>query len=220
MKDLVIVGCGGFGREVVEIIKLINEIEPTWNFMGFVDDNEQATTIENYNLIGGLEELYNMADKVYACIAIADIDSRKRLADECEKHGVRFATIVSPDIKIRGDLCTIGEGSIVATGCSMAINSHIGRHCILNTGAGLGHDTVVGDFVDLMPEAVAMGDVHIGNYCYFGVRATVINGISITEHCTVGACGCVIKDLTEPGTYVGVPVKMVRPYCRNEEVKS
>jgi len=212
MKDLVIVGCGGFGREVVEFINLINDVEPTWNFLGFVDDNKEAKTVEGYNIIGGLEDLYKMADKVYACIAIADIGSRKRLADECEKHGVKFATIVSPDLKVRGKLCTIGEGSIIATGCELAINSHVGKHCILNTGAGLGHDTVIGDFVDMMPFTAVMGDVHIGSYCYFGVRSTVINGMKIADHCTIGACGCVIKNLEESGTYVGVPVKLVRPY--------
>lgn len=212
MKNLVIIGSGGFGREVVEFINMINDVEPTWNFIGFVDDNPEATTIEGYNFIGGLDELYKIAETTYACVAIADIGSRKRIVDECEKHNVKFATIVSPDIKIRGKLCTIGEGSIIATGCELAINSHVGKHCILNTGAGLGHDSVCGDFCDMMPYAMAMGSVNIGNYCYLGVRATVINGINITEHCTIGACGCVVKSLEEAGTYVGVPVKMVRPY--------
>jgi len=212
MKDLVIIGCGGFGREVVEIVNLINEKEPTWNFIGFIDDNESATTIEDFNIIGGLDKLYEIKDKVFACIAIADLGSRKRIADDCYKHGVKFATIISPDLKQRGNLCTIGEGTIITTGCEMAINSHIGKHCIFNTGSGIGHDTIVGDFVDMMPYAVAMGDVKISSFCFLGVRSTVINGLSITEHCTVGACGCVIKDLEEPGTYVGVPVKLVRPY--------
>lgn len=115
MKNLVIIRCGGFGREVVEYVKLINEEEPTWNFLGFVDDNEEAATVEGYNILGGLDELYKMADKVFSCIAIADIDARRRIVRECEQHGVRCATIVSPDMKQFGDLCTIGEGSIIAT---------------------------------------------------------------------------------------------------------
>ena len=154
-----------------------------------------------------------MADKVFACIAIANIDARKRIAYECEQHGVRFATIVSPDMKRFGDLCTIGEGSIIATDCVMAINSHVGKHCILNMGTTLGHDTVVGDFVDMMSYTAVMGDVKIGNECYFGVRSTVINGITITDHSTIGACACVIRNIEEPGTYVGVPAKMVKAYA-------
>lgn len=210
MKDLIIIGCGGFGREVVEYVKLINKEEPTWNFLGFVDDNEEATTVEGYNILGGLDELFQMADKVFACIAIADIDARKRIVRECEQHGVRFATIVSPDIKQFGDLCTIGEGSIIATDCVMAINSHVGKHCILNMGTVLGHDTLVGDFVDMMSYTAVMGDVHIGEECYFGVRTTVINGITIASHSKIGACACVIKNIDEPGTYVGVPAKKVK----------
>ena len=210
MKDLVLIGFGGFGREVVEFIKLINEKEPTWNFLGFVDDNENASTVEGYHIIGGLNDLYMMADRVYTCIAIANIEARKRIAAECEKHGVRFATIISPDVKLRGELHTIGAGTIIATGCELAINSHIGMQCILNTGVALGHDTVVGDFVDMMPYTAAMGDVNIGDECYFGVRATVINGITIAPHSKIGACACVIKNIGEPGTYVGVPAKRVK----------
>ena len=54
---------------------LINEKEPTWNFLGFVDDNKKATTVEGHNILGGLDELYKMTNKVFACIAIADIDA-------------------------------------------------------------------------------------------------------------------------------------------------
>ena len=214
MKDLVIIGCGGFGREVFEIVELINDEKPTWNFKGFVAEKaDQGETIESLTILGNLDELFMINNEnLYACIAIADIAARKRISDECYKHGIKFATIISPDLKQRGDLCTIGEGTIIATGCEMAINSHIGKHCIFNTGSGIGHDTIVGDFVDMMPYAVAMGDVKISDYCYFGVRATVINGLTISEHCTIGACGCVIKNLEEPGTYVGVPAKLVRPY--------
>ena len=83
-------------------------------------------------------------------------------------------------------------------------------YCILNAGGVLGHDTTVGDFSDLMPYTAAMGDVHIGDECYFGVRATVINGITIAPHCDIGARRCVIKNIDEPGTYVGVPAKKVK----------
>ena len=55
-----------------------------------------------------------------------------------------------------------------------------------------------------------MGDVHIGDECYFGVRATVTNEITIVPRCKIGACACVIKNIDEPGTYVGVPAKKVK----------
>lgn len=40
MKDLYIIETGGFGREVAWLVKRINAIEPTWNLLGFLDDNE------------------------------------------------------------------------------------------------------------------------------------------------------------------------------------
>ena len=213
MKKLTIIGAGGFGREVKEVVDVINEQEPTWEFVGFYDDSPEFTeTIEGDQVLGTIDDLCALEEKPYVVIAIANVNARKMIARKCEEAGCQFATIIHPNFVIRGKIHTIGEGTIICGECNIAVNSHIGKHCILNTCTYLGHDTVVGDFVDLMPCTQIMGDVTVGDYCYLGVRTTVINGLSIVAHTTVGACGCVVKPITVPGTYVGVPVKMIKPY--------
>ena len=59
MKDIAIFGAGGFGREVACLIKRINEKEPTWNFIGFFDDNAElkGTRNEYGEVLGGTKEL-------------------------------------------------------------------------------------------------------------------------------------------------------------------
>jgi len=214
MKDLVIIGAGGFGRETLALVEEINEANPTWNFLGFIDDNPDATTAEGSIILGGMDYLKNMNPKPYAVIPIANTATRKKLVEECEVLGIPFATLIHPEVKIKGKLCTIGEGSIICDDVILPINSHVGKHCIMNFGCCLGHDTVIDDFVSLMPFTAISGEVYVGKGCYFGVRSTVINQVKIVDNCTFGASATVVKDITVPGTYVGVPAKLIKPLIK------
>lgn len=49
------------------------------------------------------------------------------------------------------------------------------------------------------------GTVHIGELTWIGIGACVSNNINICSKCMIGAGA--ITDITEGGTYVGVPVK-------------
>ena len=211
MKDLVIIGAGGFGREVLVLVNEINDAKPTWNFLGFVAEFDNGPSPEGYTVLGDLEYLKNMNPKPYVVIAIANAAVRERIANECEAAGVPFATLIHPTVRIKGDLVTIGEGTIICEGGYLGINTHVGKHCIFNADVGLGHDTVAADYVSIMSDFTSGGDSYIGKGCYFGLRCTIINKIHITENCTFGACACVVKDATVPGTYVGVPAKLIKP---------
>ena len=211
MKDLVIIGAGGFGRETYALVEEINEANPTWNFIGFIADDSDGPSPEGLEVIGNVEYLKNMNPKPYAIIAIGSAAVRERIADECSAAGVPFATLIHPNATFKGSLCTIGEGSIICDGVSLAVNSHVGKHCIMNMRCGLGHDTVLGDYVSMMSDTITGGDTYIGKATYFGLRCTIINQINITENCIFGAGAVVVKDATVPGTYVGVPAKLIKP---------
>ena len=214
MKDLVIIGAGGFGRETLALVEEINEATPTWNFVGFIDDGELGVLPEGYSTLGGLEYLKNMNPKPYAVISIASAAVRERIAGICEKAGIPFATLIHPSVKMKGSLCTVGEGSILCDGVKLAVNSHVGKHCIMNMSCGLGHDTIMDDFSSMMSETITGGDTYIGKRCYFGLRCTVINQLKITDDCTFGAGAVVVKNAEVAGTYVGVPAKMIKPLQR------
>lgn len=214
MKDLVIIGAGGFGRETKAMVDEINEVNPQWNFIGYIDDGKTDETVEGVIPLGNLDFLCNMNPKPYAVIAIASAHVREAIANKCYAAGVPFATLIHPSVKMRGDLCTIGEGSIICEGFSMAINSHVGKHCIMNMYCGLGHDTYVGDYSGMMSYTITGGDTVIGKYNYFGLRCTVINLINTCDDCTFGAGAVIVKSADVPGTYVGVPAKCIKPLVK------
>ena len=74
MKNLMIVGAGGVGREVSLIVRQINDLEPTWNMIGFIDDNidNWGKVINGYSVIGGVDSLDFFAEDNYVVIAIAN----------------------------------------------------------------------------------------------------------------------------------------------------
>ena len=211
MKDLVIIGAGGFGRETLALVEEINEAAPTWNFLGFIDDNPEVTTAEGAVILGGMDYLRQMNPKPHAVISIASAAVREKLVGQCEAAGVPFATLIHPSVKMKGSLCTVGEGSILCQDVILAVNSHVGKHCIMNMNCGLGHDTVIADYVSMMSESITGGDTYIGKGSYFGLRCTIINGLTIAPDCTFGAGAVVVKDAPVSGTYVGVPAKLIKP---------
>ena len=87
--------------------------------------------------------------------------------------------------------------------------TRIGKGCIINTGATIDHDNLIEDYVHISPGAHLAGTVKVGQGSWLGIGSVVSNNVNITSGCKVGAGAVVVKDITEPGTYVGVPVRRV-----------
>lgn len=103
-----------------------------------------------------------------------------------------------------------GKGTIICPGTILTTNITIGNHVIINLNCTIGHDTEIGDFTTLSPGVNVSGNVKIGELCYIGTNAVIIEKITICDNVVIGAGGVVVKDITEPGTYVGNPVKKIK----------
>ena len=212
MKNIIVIGAGGFGREVAVHIERINEVEPQWNLVGYIDE-EATETPEGYPILGNLEHFLTMDRSNYYFIAIANSKAREKIAAACEAAGFKAATLIYPNVKL-GPLVEIGEGSFLGREVSLMNNVKIGKHCIIQSKGVIGHDTAVGSYTSFMTDALIGGESVIGAHCYFGLRCTMINRVKTTDYCTFGACACVVKDAMEAGTYVGVPAKLIKPLAK------
>ena len=210
MKDLVIIGAGGFGRETLTVLAELNKVTPTWNVLGLVDDNV-AETVEGYKVLGNLEWFLSLDPKPYYFIAIADSHARERIANRCKAAGFTAATIIcGGPLQVIADSAEIGEGVYIGRNCGIMPNAKIEPFAVVQATSVIGHDATVGAFTSMMAGAYVSG-AHIGKHCYFGLRCTIVNYVTIADNCTFGACSCVVKDALVPGTYVGVPAKMIKP---------
>jgi len=209
LKDLVIIGASDFGREVAALVSNINEVHKEWNFLGFVDDGLEGTTMEGFNILGNVESVYLMNPKPYVVIAIANTRIKKRIAEGLEINQIPLATLIHPSVII-SDHLKIGGGSIICAGTIFAINTVVGKHCILNLGCRIGHDTIIDDYCSCMPGTNLAGKVKLGKGCYCGLNVCVINGLKIGEWTTLGAGAAVVRDIGEYSLAVGVPAKVIK----------
>lgn len=214
MKDLYIIGAGGFGREVAWIVERINSIKPTWNLKGFIDDNETlwGSTEGEYHVFGGCEYLSALED-VYAVCAVGSSNVRKKIIEKLKDTSVKFATLVDPSV-LYSNSVKIGEGAIVCAGTIITVDVNIGDHVIVNLDCTIGHDAVIDDFVTIYPSVNVSGNVSgnvlIGECSELGTGTQIIQGKKVISNTIIGAGAIVVKDCLESGTYVGSPAKKIK----------
>ena len=217
MKNIVIVGAGGVGREVSLIIQQINMLEPTWNLLGYIDDNPAnwGNVVNGYAVLGGTDSLIMMDEDTYVVIAISNYEAKKSIVKKLNNK-FKFATIVNPNVWIH-DYMEIGEWCIVYEGVILTANISIGNHVIISPKCGIGHDTVIKDYVSLLWNVNISGNDKIGEGVMFGTGSTIIQGKTVGMGAIIGAGAVVIDDIPAGATAVGVPAKVIKVGGVNEE---
>lgn len=207
MRDLVILGAGGHGRETLDIVEAINAEAATFNFLGFIDDDPADGELlrrRNVCVIGDTAHAKTIgADYV---IGIGSSNARARLDNEMSEAGHDAAVLVHPAASVASDNQLL-PGVVVATGAVVTTNVRLGRHTHLNVGAIVSHDCRIGDHVTLSPAVRLNGNVTVHDRAFFGTGAIVTPGITIGEGAIVGAGAVVIHDVAAGATVVGVPAQ-------------
>lgn len=209
MTPLVIIGCGGFGREVWSTAQAINTVAPRFEILGMLDDNLSAENSAALHRIGathlgGIEWFGSAADDVHGVIAIGS--SRARSAIDSRFPERRWATLVHPDTTIGPDV-TLAQGCVVAPGARLSTSIRVGRHVHIDQGVTVGHDSLLGDFSRLNPQACISGNVMIEAGATVGASATVIQGLRVGADALVGAGAVVTRDIEASTIVKGVPAR-------------
>ena len=195
MKDIVIIGAGGVGREVAWIIEEINEVKPTWNIVGFVDENSEmhGKILNGYKVLGGFDTLDKLEVKPYVVVAIANCEVKKNIVARLEEK-YKFATVIYPTVRV-SKYIEIGEGSIIYPGVILTVNTKIGNHVIISGNCGIGHDTVIGDYSSVLWGSCFSGYDVIRVECFIGVGCKIAQGIDITSGSRVVTGSVVTEDI-------------------------
>jgi len=205
MKDrLLIIGASGHGKVVADIALKLNK----WKSVAFLDDDESLQTSMGLEVIGKLTDAFTSIDGSDIFVAIGNNATRQKILDKLEAEGANITVLVHPDAII-GEQVELGIGTIVMAGVIINCCTKVGKGCIINTGSTLDHDNVIEDYVHISPGANLAGTVRVGKGSWLGVGSAVSNNVNITGGCKVGAGAVVVKDIIEPGTYVGVPARRV-----------
>lgn len=205
MKNIVIVGNGGFAREVKFLVDRINQVASTWNFLGYVDNEEDVD-----NIWGNDDDLLNYTKELYVVIAIGAPEVRSKLYLLYKKNpNLKFPNLIDPSV-ISSTEIEIGEGNIICAGTIMTVDISIGNFNIINLDCTIGHDVVIDDFVTINPSVNISGNTHIKAGSNLGTGSQIIQGKIIGECVTLGAGAVVVSDIEDNSIAVGVPAKIVK----------
>jgi sugar O-acyltransferase (sialic acid O-acetyltransferase NeuD family) len=207
MRDIVIIGAGGFGKEVAWLIEQINRVEKTWNLIGFVDDNNPVGSDINGALILGPIDWLN--DKKYAVVcSISDPSIRYKVVKAQETTQNEFVNLIHPKVEW-SDSVTVGTGTLICEGAKFTVNISIGSHVIIYHDSVICHDAMISDFCTILPSVNISGNVFVDTKSTFGTGSKVIQNLKIGSNVMVGAGSVVIRDVEDDFKVVGVPAKRI-----------
>jgi sugar O-acyltransferase (sialic acid O-acetyltransferase NeuD family) len=222
VQRLAIIGAGGHGREVLDVVEALNQVEPRFEVVGVVADQADADLLarRRVQLLGTVDQLVDglLHDDVdqdkgplALVLAIGDPVTRAVLAQRVEAvaaaRSLQWApALVHPAATVGGDV-ELGSGVVVAAGGRITTNVRVGQHVQVNVNAVVSHDCRLGDHVTLSPGVLVNGTVTIGPGSFLGTGAIVTPGRSIGAGVVVGA-GAVVVDDVPPGVIAkGVPAR-------------
>lgn len=202
-KSVVIIGASGHGKVIADII--VNSDDKV---LGFLDDADdvQGKKIIGFPVLGKIADFDNYRDCEFV-IAIGNPYIRERIANELP---VKWYTAIHPTAVISSLDVEIGEGTVIMANAVVNPSARIGKHCIINTGAIVEHDNILEDYVHLSPNVTLAGIVKVGKSTHIGAGSCTKQVLNIASNCVIGAGSVIVKDITESGTYVGVPARKIK----------
>jgi len=209
MKNIAIYGAGGFGREVACIIRAVNQVTPTWNLIGYIDDGLPTGTDNHYaSVIGNMETLNSYPEPLAVVMAIASPKVLENLTQKINNPNLVFPNLFAPNVLFFDDTSVEwGDGNVLGFGVRISCGVKVGNFNLLNGCVSIGHDVTVGNYNVMQPETRISGETVIGNSNFFGARSLVLQQLHIGRHTRIGA-GSVVMRKTEDGMlYFGNPAK-------------
>ena len=207
--DLVIIGTGGFSREVLWTIQDYNEIHNEFSVLGFLDDNESllGQTIDGIKVLGNTDWIFSKKNKIKCVIGIADSQTRKKIVHKFEKEKISFQTIIHPSV-IFSKSNKIGNGTIIQAGSIITINTVIGDHVHINIDTTIGHNSIIQDFVTISPGVHVNGNTIIEEGTFIGTGAVMQQNLKIGKWAKIGAGTVLLTNVEDYSFYAGIPGKL------------
>ena len=207
--QVVIIGAGGHGKVVLDILRAAGQHEA----VGFIDSfaNRAGTSFAGLKIFGPANMLPKLRQQGIrgAIVAIGDCRARQMYAKLLVEQGFELANAIHPTASISPS-ATVGRNVVVAALAAVSTEARLADSVILNTSCVVDHECELGDAVHVCPGAHLAGRVRVGAGAWIGLGANVIQCMSVGEHATVGAGAVVIQDVPAYATVVGVPARVIK----------
>lgn len=206
--DVVIIGAGGHGRVVLDILRAAKEHK----ILGFLDADESltGTTVAGVTVLGHPGSLLKVRGKARgAIVAVGDNRARISYAKHLRDAGLELINAIHPTASLLGGT-KIGSNVVIAARAVLCTESIVEDSVILNTACVVDHECHIAEGAHIAPGALLAGRVKIGSCAFIGLGAKIIQCLTIGDHTTIGAGAVVLKDIPPNTTAVGVPAKPLK----------
>jgi sugar O-acyltransferase (sialic acid O-acetyltransferase NeuD family) len=209
MKNLIIIGARGFGREIYNLATQVKEYNSEWIIKGFLDDKASALDgFSNYPPILSSVESYNVQeDDIFIC-ALGDTSYKKKYVSLMLAKGGRFINLIHPTVIVNTNT-TIGIGVIIGPFTYVSNDVTIGNFVTIQQYSAIGHDVVIEDYCQVNALTFFGGFSTIKIGATINPGALVAPKVSVAENTTVGLNSAVIKNTKANCTVYGNPAKEI-----------
>ncbi|MHC5217999.1 NeuD/PglB/VioB family sugar acetyltransferase [Enterococcus sp. LJL128] len=203
MENIIIIGAGGFGREVAWLIERTSK----YNILGYVDDNSEVES-KDYNYLGNMSYLKSIKEKTAIAIAIGNPFVREKIyLSIAEKENFSFPNLIDPNALV-GNRVTMGIGNIICANSVLTVDIALENFNLINLNTTIGHDVQLASFNSVYPSVNLSGYVSLNGHVEIGTGCQLIPGVTINENATLGAGSVAIKDIPANAVAVGIPASI------------
>ncbi len=210
MKHLIIIGAGGYGREVWAVAREAIGFGTAFDIKGFLDARPDALDrfADYAPVIGSPDTYVPEADDVFIA-ALGDIATREKCVKAVKARGGEFISIIHQSAWL-GPHVTVGEGSFISNNVVLTADITVGDHVAIFQNTSIGHDTTIGDFSHIYAQCAIGGAVKIEDHVAIYPGARIVPRRTIGAHAVVGIGSVVILNIPSNTTVFGNPATPVR----------
>lgn len=205
---MIIIGAKGLAKQILPLLQNAGE-----NEVSFFDDiNLDIKTLANYEVISDKElvrHIFQNKDDSFV-IGIGNPLLRKKLCEDFEQMEGKLISLIDSSASVSSIETKIEEGVLILQQVIIEPFVSVGKGTLVNIGAKICHDSVIGNFCEIGPGVVVTGNCTIGNNTSLGASVTVVPNVNIGNNCVVGAGAVVISDIPDNCTAVGMPAKIIK----------
>lgn len=209
MKQLIIIGAGGMGRDIYWSARGCYGYGEDFIIKGFLDDDLSSQDgFEDYPpLLGTIDGYEIQEDDVFTC-SMGNVQTKAVVCDKLKAKGAKFYTLINKTAIVH-ERTVLGEGTYVGEFALIGTEASIGENCLIQAYSIIGHDCKIGDYARIDTHSVIIGGVVIEKRATVHTAAVVSHKVVVGEDATVAACSFVIRKVKKGTTVTGNPAKLL-----------
>jgi sugar O-acyltransferase (sialic acid O-acetyltransferase NeuD family) len=209
-KKLIVIGAGGFSKDVVWAVQNLNGVYSTYDILGYCDDDlaKKGQMIYGYPVLGKPEEVAaDLFNKPCFICSIGHNTVRAKVVQRILALGWTPVTIVDPSVMV-AESVVLGKGTYIGARAIVSPKATIGNYVLINNHTTIGHDCILGDYAQVAPGGRVSGASILKEGAHVGANAVVAQGKSVGSYSTLGACSFAMIDIPDNVTAVGIPARV------------